>query len=45
MAVELAKSKVSDVEFSAEDASRSEIDFIAQVFLAAIKSERLFLIS
>ncbi|ADY56444.1 2-isopropylmalate synthase [Syntrophobotulus glycolicus DSM 8271] len=38
MAVELAKSKVSDVEFSAEDASRSEVDFLAQVFSLAIKS-------
>ena len=37
-AVELAKSKVSDVEFSAEDASRSEIDFLAKVFSAAIKA-------
>ena len=37
-AVEFAKSKVSDVEFSAEDASRSDIDFLAKVFSAAIKA-------
>lgn len=37
-AVEFAKTKVNDVEFSAEDASRSEIDFIAKVFSVAIKA-------
>jgi len=35
--VKLAKSKVSDVEFSAEDASRSDIDFLAKVFSLVIK--------
>lgn len=35
-AVRLAKSKVSDVEFSAEDASRSDIDFLAQIFSQVI---------
>lgn len=35
-AVRLAKSKVADVEFSAEDASRSEVDFLAQVFTQVI---------
>ena len=37
-AVKLSKTKVQDVEFSAEDASRSEVDFIARVFSLAIKS-------
>lgn len=37
-AVELAKSKVHDVEFSAEDASRSEVDFVAKIFTIAIKA-------
>lgn len=37
-AVRLAKSKVSDVEFSAEDASRSDVDFLARVFSKAIKA-------
>lgn len=37
-AVELAKSKVSDVEFSAEDASRSDVDFLARIFSVAIKA-------
>lgn len=37
-AVELAKSKVADVEFSAEDASRSDIDFLARIFSVAIKA-------
>ncbi|MGI6449410.1 MAG: 2-isopropylmalate synthase [Desulfitobacteriia bacterium] len=37
-AVKLAKSKVSDVEFSAEDASRSDTDFLAQIFSLAIKA-------
>lgn len=35
-AVRLAKSKVADIEFSAEDASRSEVDFLAQVFSQVI---------
>ena len=34
--VRLAKSLVSDVEFSAEDASRTELDFLAQVVEAVI---------
>lgn len=37
-AVRLAKSKVYDVEFSAEDASRSEVNFLAQVFTEVIKA-------
>ena len=37
-AVRLAKTKVSDVEFSAEDASRSDVDFLAQVFSAVIEA-------
>jgi 2-isopropylmalate synthase len=37
-AVRLAKSKVSEVEFSAEDASRSDIDFLALVFSKVIKA-------
>lgn len=37
-AVKLAKSKVTDVEFSAEDASRSEVDFLAKVFSNVIKA-------
>ncbi len=37
-AVRLAKSKVSDVEFSAEDASRSDIDFLAQIFSQVISA-------
>ncbi len=37
-AVRLAKSKVSDVEFSAEDASRSDVDFLAQVFSKVIEA-------
>jgi 2-isopropylmalate synthase (EC 2.3.3.13) len=37
-AVRLAKSKVSDVEFSAEDASRSDVDFLALVFSKVIKA-------
>lgn len=37
-AVELAKSKVGDVEFSAEDASRSDPDFLASIFEIAIKA-------
>ncbi len=35
-AVRLAKSKTGDVEFSAEDASRSDVDFLAQVFTRVI---------
>ncbi|HHV63804.1 MAG TPA: 2-isopropylmalate synthase [Peptococcaceae bacterium] len=37
-AVKLAKSKVNDVEFSAEDASRSNAEFLAKVFSLAIKA-------
>lgn len=37
-AVRLAKSKVSDVEFSAEDASRSDVDFLALVFSKVIEA-------
>lgn len=37
-AVRLAKLKVADVEFSAEDASRSEVDFLAQVFSQVISA-------
>jgi len=37
-AVELAKSKVSDIEFSAEDASRSDVAFLAKIFSTAIKA-------
>jgi 2-isopropylmalate synthase len=37
-AVRLAKSKVSDVEFSAEDSSRSDPDFLAQVYAAVIQA-------
>lgn len=37
-AVRLAKSKVTDVEFSAEDASRSDVDFLAKVFSEVIKA-------
>ncbi|MFZ3371615.1 MAG: 2-isopropylmalate synthase, partial [Desulfitobacteriaceae bacterium] len=36
--VRLAKSKVSDVEFSAEDASRSDVDFLAKVFSGVIEA-------
>lgn len=35
-AVVLAKTKVGDVEFSAEDASRSDVDFLARVFSTVI---------
>lgn len=38
LAVELAKTKVNDVEFSAEDASRSDVDFLAKIFSLAIKA-------
>jgi len=37
-AIELAKTKVNDVEFSAEDASRSDIEFLAKIFSLAIKA-------
>jgi 2-isopropylmalate synthase len=37
-AVRLAKSKVSDVEFSAEDASRSDVDYLAQIFSQVISA-------
>ena len=37
-AVKLAKSYTSDVEFSAEDAFRSELDFLCQVLEAAINA-------
>lgn len=37
-ACKLAKSITGDVEFSAEDASRSDIDFLVQVFSLAIDS-------
>ncbi len=37
-AVTLARSLVDDVEFSAEDAFRSDIDFLVQVFTLAIES-------
>jgi 2-isopropylmalate synthase len=36
--VGLAKSFTSDVEFSAEDATRSDWDFLVQVFSAAVKA-------
>jgi len=37
-AVRLAKSKVSDIEFSAEDASRSDVDFLSKVFSGVIQA-------
>src|SRR5690606_8138276 len=37
-AVALAKKYVDDVEFSAEDATRSDWDFLCQVFAAAIEA-------
>lgn len=37
-AVKLAKSKVSNIEFSAEDASRSDADFLGRVFSAVIEA-------
>lgn len=37
-AVRLAKKRVAEVEFSAEDASRSEVDFLAQVFSGVIEA-------
>lgn len=36
--VELASSLCDDVEFSAEDATRSEVDFLCQVFSVAVES-------
>ena len=38
MAVQLAKRHVDDVEFSAEDALRTEPDFLAQVCIAAVEA-------
>jgi len=37
-AVEFAKSHVDDVEFSAEDASRSDPDFLIEIFTAVIEA-------
>ncbi|WP_434512737.1 2-isopropylmalate synthase [Desulfitobacterium sp. AusDCA] len=37
-AVKLSKSKVSNIEFSAEDASRSDVDFLGRVFSAVIEA-------
>ncbi|WP_425802419.1 2-isopropylmalate synthase [Desulfitobacterium sp. Sab5] len=37
-AVKLSKSKVSNIEFSAEDASRSDADFLGRVFSAVIEA-------
>ncbi len=37
-AVELARRYVDDVEFSAEDASRSDLDYLTEVFSAAIEA-------
>ncbi|WP_422443571.1 2-isopropylmalate synthase [Thermoanaerobacterium sp. DL9XJH110] len=37
-AVKRAKSYVEDVEFSAEDASRSEVEFLCRLFSAAIRA-------
>ena len=37
-AVKRAKSYVEDVEFSAEDASRSDIEFLCRLYSAAIKA-------
>lgn len=37
-AVKFAKKFVSDVEFSAEDATRSEVDFLARIFDRVIKA-------
>lgn len=37
-AVKRAKKYTSDVEFSAEDASRSDVDFLCRVFTAAIEA-------
>ena len=38
-AVKKARSYTDDVEFSAEDAGRSELDFLARVFEAVIDAE------
>ena len=37
-AVKYAKKKISDIEFSPEDASRTELDFLAEVVEAVIKA-------
>src|SRR5690606_13944162 len=37
-AIELARRHVDDVEFSAEDASRSDVGYLAEVFSAAIEA-------
>lgn len=37
-AVRLAKAKVADVEFSAEDASRSDVTYLAKIFSEVIKA-------
>lgn len=37
-AVKLSKSLVDDVEFSAEDASRSDVDFLCEIFTSAIEA-------
>jgi len=37
-AVQIAREYTDDVEFSAEDALRSEIDFLARVFGAVIEA-------
>lgn len=37
-AVRLARRSVGDVEFSAEDASRSEVEFLCRIFEAAIRA-------
>lgn len=39
-AVKRAKSYVEDVEFSAEDASRSEVEFLCRLFSATIRAAR-----
>ena len=39
-AVKIARDLCSDVEFSAEDATRSDIDYLAEVFEAAIENGR-----
>jgi 2-isopropylmalate synthase len=37
-AVRLARSLTSDVEFSAEDATRSDVDYLCEVFAAAVEA-------
>jgi 2-isopropylmalate synthase len=37
-AVRLARSLTADVEFSAEDATRSDVDYLCEVFAAAVES-------